>query len=283
MSDAVKTAVPQTPPAPQPAPPRPASVRRVGTLTLGVALIIVGLSLCAYMIWPSFNIILVMKFVPVLLVILGLELLYYNAKYKAERVRYDFMSTFLCAIIFLGAFGCVFAAKYAELGWGADGAERRMSTEWEQNLTEALTGNDGVASLYANAYYQDKWQLTRAGAIPDTLEGAQKNDLAVRGHVNVTLTGTYESKAEFLAACDKLRSVIASCGVEEPDISFSTAPASETNPVSYFVSTGGAFEYSRPMTELSEDSVGEEVWQPETEPVPEAGTDPTATAEYAEG
>ena len=56
-------------------------------------------------------------------------------------------------------------------------------------------------------------------------------------------------------------------------------PASETNPVAYSVTTGGAFDYARPMTQLDEESVGEIVWQPETDPAPESG----AATEYAAG
>ena len=165
-----------------------------------------------------------------LLILLGLELLYYNAKYKADRVRYDFMSTFLCALIFVGAFGCVFGVKYAELGWARTAPRRGCPPSGQQNLADALAGREEVSSLYANAYYQDKWQLATTGSIPDTIEGAKKSGLALQGHVSVTLAGPYASKAEFLAACDELRGVIASCGIDQPAISFDTMPASETNP-----------------------------------------------------
>ena len=36
----------------------------------------------------------------------------------------------------------------------------------------------------------------------------------------------------------------------------------------YSVTTGGAFDYARPMTQIEEESVGEIVWQPETDPAP---------------
>ena len=89
----------QAAPAPVPvlpAPPRRPPVRRVGTVTLGLSLIVTGLAITAYFFVPGFDIISVAKLAPLVLVFLGAEVLWASARRKGEeRLRLDFLAAFV--------------------------------------------------------------------------------------------------------------------------------------------------------------------------------------------
>lgn len=257
MSDSVNAA--HASPAPVPA-PRPAPrTRRVGTLTLGLALIIVGVCLCIYLFWPSFDIFFVMKLVPLLLVFLGAELLWYTLRRPDERIRYDFLSTVMCALIFIGAFGCVTAAKYAEVA-SADNRADRMSDEWETRITQELSGADDVTQLGIYIDFDD-WAMVESG-VPGTLDEAIRRNLIRYASVYVQMSGDYASQEEFLDACEEVRDRVNACGIANPDIEFGTPDASEARPTAYSLHIGGAFDFSRPLAEIGADRVAETVWQP---------------------
>ena len=71
-------AAPQIPPeAPRwnPAPAAPVKERRVGRFTLGITLIASGFILLATMFWPGFDLFTAVKFAPVILILIGVEIL----------------------------------------------------------------------------------------------------------------------------------------------------------------------------------------------------------------
>lgn len=92
---------PAAPDAPKPehkrfVPPPIPPVRRVGTLTMGIALIAAGLTALAYTFIPGFNLILVLKLSPIIFILLGIEVLIAFFFHKGERIKYDFLSGFVC-------------------------------------------------------------------------------------------------------------------------------------------------------------------------------------------
>ena len=82
---AVEQAAPAPVPAP-PAPPRRPPVRRVGTVTLGLSLIVTGLAITAYFFVPGFDIIFIAKLAPLVLVFLGAEVLWACAQIGRAHV-----------------------------------------------------------------------------------------------------------------------------------------------------------------------------------------------------
>lgn len=81
-----------------------ASVRRVGTLTLGLSLIAIGAAILAYMVNPSFDIRIVAYLAPVILIGLGAEILIRQLIGKGKPFRYDFASGFICILLIIGSF-----------------------------------------------------------------------------------------------------------------------------------------------------------------------------------
>ena len=88
-------------------------VRRVGTITMGIALILTGVLLCITLFVPTLDIIGLFRFAPLLLVLLGVEILVAYARMGSGTIKYDVLSMLLCALLILCATGatCVAAAS----------------------------------------------------------------------------------------------------------------------------------------------------------------------------
>lgn len=103
--------------------PENAPVRRVGTLTLGVCLIVCGVLFLCYFFVPHFNWELALKIAPAAgLILLGCEVLYFAA--RPQRWKYDFLSVLLCIVLMVSAFGgaCLMAAFDFALHRGSSGS-----------------------------------------------------------------------------------------------------------------------------------------------------------------
>ena len=94
--------------APETAPKPPVKVRRVGTFSLGLMLVAIGAIQLAQIFMPNVNVLSVVKYAPVVLIVLGIEVLIYAAR-PDVKIKYDGVSIFLCIIIMLtaGASGAV--------------------------------------------------------------------------------------------------------------------------------------------------------------------------------
>lgn len=75
--------------------------RRVGTVTMGFALILTGISILLAVFTSSINLLYVLKLSPIILILLGTELLIYYFRKPNENVKFDVFSTLFCGIIIL--------------------------------------------------------------------------------------------------------------------------------------------------------------------------------------
>lgn len=78
-------------------------VRRVGTITMGAALIITGVTICALLFAPVNDVLIIAKLSPLFLVALGIEVIVYTFKNNEVQLKYDFLSIFMCLFIIFGA------------------------------------------------------------------------------------------------------------------------------------------------------------------------------------
>ena len=81
--------------APETAPKPPVKVRRVGTFSLGLMLVAIGAIQLAQIFMPNVNVLSVVKYAPVVLIVLGIEVLIYAAR-PDVKIKYDGISIFLC-------------------------------------------------------------------------------------------------------------------------------------------------------------------------------------------
>lgn len=75
--------------------------RRVGTLTLGIVLILMGVAFIAHLILPELSMRILLDFWPIVLIILGIETLTSYFINKQDRLRYDGWSI----VIMIGLIG----------------------------------------------------------------------------------------------------------------------------------------------------------------------------------
>ena len=130
----------------------PKKTRRVGTLTFALVLILAGVLLMLYQLMPSLDLLWILRFSPAILIVLGIELLFYSSKPDA-KVRFDWLSMLGCAFILC----IVGTAAVLPTVWNLWGPERehaasRIESEKVAGIYNALTGDPALKSRVANAH-----------------------------------------------------------------------------------------------------------------------------------
>lgn len=91
--------VPPVPPVPPiPPVPQPVKARRVGTATLGLALIMIGVLIPLMMFFPEYALPMI-RMAPLVLLVLGVEILFYALTWKQGKLKYDGLSIFMAIAI----------------------------------------------------------------------------------------------------------------------------------------------------------------------------------------
>lgn len=200
----------QAAPAPVPvlpAPPRRPPVRRVGTVTLGLSLIVTGLAITAYFFVPGFDIVSVAKLAPLVLVFLGAEVLWASARRKGEeRLRLDFLAAFVSFVLICASLcAATLPAVWRWYGPDRSSTEKRLSDELEEQLHAAFQGQD---VLDCNGWvnlggYEFDREMTLADLRAEDHAGA-----------NITLGGTVANGDEFAARVAALLPALRDAGVD---------------------------------------------------------------------
>ena len=202
-------AAPQSPAAPQPPAPAgaPRKVRRVGTFTMGLCLVIAGVALVVGMFRPGWNMLNLFKLTPLVLVALGAELLLASAAKGDTKLKYDFLSTVMCFFLLLAGFAGVVGMRMAEYA-SPETVQRleAMEDEWDTAVGTALAGNEAVANAETYVNYNFSWP--ERTLVPQALA-----ELGDGASANVTLAGEYEDVQAFLAAVQPVVQAVKGCGV----------------------------------------------------------------------
>ncbi len=82
--------------------------RRVGTFTFGVTLVAAGLAMTAALFFPALDLRLFLRFSPLVLILLGTEVLLSSR--KEGRMKYDWLGMLLSFFLVLLALGVFFAS-----------------------------------------------------------------------------------------------------------------------------------------------------------------------------
>lgn len=171
----------------------PKKTRRVGTLAFALVLILAGVLLMVYQLVPRFNLLQIVKFSPIILVVLGVEMLVYSAK-PDVLVKFDWLAMLGTAFT-LCVVGAAALLPLAVSEWGParSSAISRIETEKVDALYSALTADP---ELKAKTGYcgVNVWFNHGAGG-SYTL---QSGDDCV---LNATLTGPYADAESFAADC----------------------------------------------------------------------------------
>ena len=171
----------------------PKKTRRVGTLAFALVLILAGVLLMVYQLVPRFNLLQIVKFSPIILVVLGIEMLVYSAK-PDVLVKFDWLAMLGTAFT-LCVVGAAALLPLAVSEWGParSSAISRIETEKVDALYSALTADP---ELKAKTGYCGVNVWFNHGA--DGSYTLQSGDDCV---LNTTLTGPYADAESFAADC----------------------------------------------------------------------------------
>lgn len=204
----------------------PKKTRRVGTLAFALVLILAGVLLMVYQLVPRFNLLQIVKFSPIILVVLGIEMLVYSAK-PDVLVKFDWLAMLGTAFT-LCVVGAAALLPLAVSEWGParSSAISRIETEKVDALYSALTADP---ELKAKTGYcgVNVWFNHGAGG-SYTL---QSGDDCV---LNTTLTGPYADAESFAADCIGIMQLAADKDLGFTSYHFSSGEESDDD-VSYYL------------------------------------------------
>ena len=210
----------------------PKKTRRVGTLAFALVLILAGVLLMVYQLVPRFNLLQIVKFSPIILVVLGIEMLAYSAK-PDVLVKFDWLALLGTAFT-LCVVGAAALLPLAVSEWGParSNAISRIETEKVDALYSALTADP---ELKAKTGYcsVNVWFNHGAGS-SYTL---QSGDDCV---LNVTLTGPYADAESFAADCMKIMQLAADNNLGLTQYHFSADPDNDDS-VGYYLDCVAAY------------------------------------------
>ncbi len=227
-------------------------VRRVGTFTMGFALIITGAVLCIGLFNPKFDFITLFKLSPLILVALGIEILVAFTVGKGERFKYDFLSMFVCFCLIVASAGASCMPFFIDnFGPARSQAESALSVQWYDAIYEELKGNTEIDHVATDIYFTEYKKLD----VNKTLQTLDTGDYA---RVTVTLDGSYADEKAFLAACEPVIAAVKSSGVQDPYLEIRTAEKSEKKKM-YSLSLSGRYAFEKNSEQLT-DNVRVEIY-----------------------
>ena len=197
--------------------PENAPVRRVGTLTLGVCLIVCGVLFLCYFFVPHFNWELALKIAPAAgLILLGGEVLFFAA--RPGRWKYDFWSVLICLVLMAGCFALsLLPVVWDELGPERNQASMKLSQQYTADAyaqIKTAAPEVRVKDIRGNAYlYSSKTETLR--------------DLdAGGGHLSLTvvLFGDYDSVQAFAQDCRRVTDAVQQCSALPDELRIAWAP-----------------------------------------------------------
>lgn len=217
--------------------PAPQRVRRVGSFTLGVALILTGGCIALSMVRPDFPILTAARLAPLVLVALGVEVLWANARKGDARLKYDLLSMFVCFVLICASLGAATLPLLLRFyGPEREYTEQRLERELEQKLYETLP----AGSVQDGYSYVD---LRRVEFDEDmTLAELKAED---RVEVNLTLSGEYADENAFAQACAQLLPALRDLGVNQVNFS------AENTEDRWTLEIGGPFQMNSDAGQLA--------------------------------
>lgn len=165
-------------------------IRRVGTVTLGIVLIVVGALLIWALFDPSFSVATIAKFSPAILILVGVEMIVGYFRSDGNKVKYDFLSMVVCFLLIFGSLVGSIVPNVVRAGLGWNQMEERIHNDVEDAIYEGTKDLQTIDSIYLDLYGTSIWngEFTRIPTYQEIMDG---QDYRVYLHVN--LRGDYEN------------------------------------------------------------------------------------------
>ena len=171
----------------------PKKVRRVGSIAFALVLIAAGVLLIVYQFVPQFDLLKILKFSPVILIALGIEMLVYSAR-PDVKVKFDWLAmlgtAFTLCIVGTAA---LLPLAISEWGPARNYAQTRIESQKADAMYSALTPNPALKAK-TDSLSVDVW----FNHDTDGDYTLQSGDDCV---LNATLTGPYADAESFAADC----------------------------------------------------------------------------------
>ncbi len=198
--------------SPEPSAPVPARpVRRVGTTTMGIVLIVAGIAVTAGLLNPDWDFSLLCKLSPLILVALGIEVLIASFTAKQAKLKYDFLSMLVCAFLILVSLcGAAASPLLQYCGPNYQRVVSELEDEWYDELFQKLSDVDNIQN-FSCWLYMDEWMT----ANQVRQEGF---DAVNSAHVYVELSGEYTDQQTFVDACQPVVEALRDTSVQTPSL-----------------------------------------------------------------
>ncbi len=175
----------------------PKRIHRVGTFTLGLTLIVVGVLTVYTLLNPSFDYTMALKLSPLVLVSLGIEVLISSFLSNTRKIKYDFLSGFVSILLILGSMGiAALQPLYENYGPYRSQVSDQMRQELYEDCYNQVKDMGGILSLSV-------W--VHLDAVPMG-EDFQIQDMKTRGDstINMQLEGPFRNRQEFAQKCEEI-------------------------------------------------------------------------------
>lgn len=215
---------------------------------MALSLIAVGVLLLLRAFIPSLNLLEILRFSPLILIFLGVEILLFNIFQKEGKLRYDVLSVFLCLILIGGSFVAALIPEAIKYSHGYSLSSGQYSHTLEEKVYDLLAGEEDVTD--AQVYLQ--WDNWTASPENITLENLPAGTYF---SVDVRLSGTYNTKEEFAAACHRILGKLQALPDAERRFGFSNYNTARTNlSPSYTLDINGKFQENWTKTQMAENT-----------------------------
>ena len=210
----------------------PKKVRRVGTAAFALVLILAGVLLIIYQFMPSFNLLTIFKFSPVILIVLGIEMLVYSAK-PDVKVKFDWLAMLGTAFT-LCVVGTAAMLPLAVSEWGParSHAQSRIETQKADAIYNALTATPELKAK-TDSVSVDVW-FNHDPHGDYTLQDG--DDCILRAE----LQGPYADAEAFAADCMAIMQAAADNNIGFTNYRFSADPGTDDS-VGYYLDCVAAY------------------------------------------
>ena len=195
------------------APTPPKKVRRIGRVAFAVLLILAGILLLVQQFVPHFDLLSIVRFSPVLLILLGIEVLVYSANPRIQ-IKFDWLSVLGCGFI-LVVVGC---SSLVPVAWSLyspqrDYARSRYQSTLQDQFYQALNADPDLKARIRNLQIYVDFNHTESGEY--TLQDGD----TVSVYVELPENG-YPDALSFAADCRRIAELSEQGGVRADDYNF---------------------------------------------------------------
>ena len=204
----------------------PKKVRRVGSIAFALVLIAAGVLLMVYQFVPQFDLLKILKFSPVILIALGIEMLVYSAR-PDVKVKFDWLAmlgtAFTLCIVGTAA---LLPLAISEWSPARNYAQNRIESQKADAMYSAMTADPALKAKLNSLNVEVHFFHEADGDY--TL---QSGDDCV---LNATLTGPYADAESFAADCIGIMQLAADKGLGFTSYHFSSDEDTDDG-ISYYL------------------------------------------------